>query len=400
MIAVGQVPPRRTVVLEMLGLVPGQIGGMETYARNLASILPAMDARYRYLAVVGTEARDLVANGGGPIGGWVADSALPAWTRRVRPVRTLLQSAALARQLRSWAPDLIHCTLMFPKPLWGARNMVVTIPDLNFELLPDCWSPLDRRLMGISCRIAAHTAEAVITISGFSKQVLVSTYGLSPERVHVTPLGVDARVFSPPADSKAADTLRLDLGLPAKFLFFPANTWPHKNHVRLLEALAALRDAHGLRPCLVLTGSPKHAHRAVLDTTARLGLAGQLRWLGHIDQSRLIALYRAAIALVFPSLHEGFGLPILEAMACGCPVACSGTTATVETAGNAALTFDPADVSDITRALRALLSSEELRRDLARRGLARAAEFSWERPARETVRVYDEVISRAGGRGA
>lgn len=400
MIAVGQMPPRRTVVLEMLGLVPGQIGGMETYARNLVRMLPALDARYHYLAVVGTEARDLVANGSGPVVGWVADPVLPVWTRRVRPLQMLLQSAALARQLRRWAPDAVHCMLMFPKPPWGAPNMVVTIPDLNFELLPDCWSPLDRRVMSLTCRLATRLAKAVITLSQFSKRTLVTAYHVSPDRVHVTPLGVDACVFSQPADSEAADTLRRDLGLPAEFLFFPANTWPHKNHIRLLEALATLRDADGLRPCLVLTGSAKHGHTAMMNALARLGLRDQVRWLGYVDGDRLVSLYRAATALVFPSLHEGFGMPILEAMACGCPVVCSSTTATVETAGDAALTFDPTDVSDIARALRALLGTEELRRDLARRGLERVATFSWERTGRETLRVYDEVISRAGGGGA
>jgi glycosyltransferase involved in cell wall biosynthesis len=399
MTAVGKVPSRRTVVLEMLGLVPGQIGGMETYARNLARMLPALDVRYRYLAVVGTEAWDLIANGGGPLEGWVADSALPAWTRRVRPVRTLLQSAALARQLRHWAPDLLHCTLMFPKPPWGARNMVVTIPDLNFELLPDCWRPLDRRLMSLTCRLATHLAKAVITFSQFSKRTLVTAYHVPPDRVHVTPLGVDARVFAPPADPDEVAALRRDLDLPLEFLLFPANTWPHKNHIRVLEALVALRDADGLRPCLVLTGSPKHGHPAVMDALARLGLRDQVRWLGYVDGERLVALYRAATALVFPSLHEGFGLPVLEAMACGCPVACSRTTATVEAAGDVDVAFDPGDVSDIARALRALLKHDSLRRDLARRGLRRATVFSWVRTAADTRCVYDEVISRGHGGG-
>lgn len=392
-------PRQRTVVLEMLGLVPGQIGGMETYARNLAKVLPTLDAPYRYVAAVGTEVRDLIPNGSGSIVGWVADPRLSAWTRRVRPIRTLLQSAALARQLRRWAPDVVHCTLMFPKPPWGARKMVVTIPDLNFELLPDCWGPLDRRLMSFGCRLAARMAEAVITISRFSKQVLVTTYGLSPERVYVTPLGVAADRFAPATNPAAAAVLRRELGLPSDVLLYPANTWPHKNHARLLEALAALRETDGLRPCLVLTGAAKHAHRTIMDTATRLGLAGQVRWLGYVDQPRLLALYRTATALVFPSLHEGFGMPILEAMACGCPVACSRTTAAGDTAGDGALTFDPEDIGSILGALRALLGSEELRRDLARRGLARASQFSWERTARATLLVYDEVVARPAGPG-
>jgi len=397
-VAIG--PHQRTVVLEMLGLVPGRIGGMETYARNLARVLPALDSRYHYLAAVGTEARGLVPDRGGLIGVWVADPARPAWARRIRPLRTLLQSAALARQLRRWTPDVLHCTLMFPRPPWGARNMVLTIPDLNFELLPGCWNPLDRRIMSLSCRLATRMAVALVTISDFSKRVLVQTYGVSPDRVHVTPLGVEASLFAPSADAGATAALRRELGLRPEVLFFPANTWPHKNHERLLQALAMLRDAHGLRPSLVLTGSAKHGHAAVMDTVTRLDLHDQVRWLGYVDEVRLVALYRAATALVFPSLHEGFGMPILEAMAAGCPVACSRTTATGETAGNAALTFDPADVADIAAALRALLQSEELRHDLARRGLERAARFTWERSARATLRVYETVVSGASVPGS
>lgn len=379
----------------MLGLVPGRIGGMETYARNLARVLPALDSRYRYLAAVGTEVHGLVPGGGGLIRVWVADPARPVWARRIRPLRTLLQSAALARQLRRWTPEVLHCTLMFPRPPWGARNMVLTIPDLNFELLPDCWNLLDRRIMSLSCRLATRMAVALVTISDFSKRVLVETYDISPDRVHVTPLGVEASLFAPPTDAGATSVLRRELRLPSEVLFFPANTWPHKNHERLLEALAVLRDADGLRPTLVLTGSAKHGHRAVMAAVERLGLHDQVRWLGYVDEVRLVALYRTATALVFPSLHEGFGMPILEAMAAGCPVACSRTTATGETAGDAALTFDPADVADIAAALRTLLQSKELRRDLRRRGLERAARFTWERSARATLGVYQTVVSGA-----
>jgi len=131
----------------------------------------------------------------------------------------------------------------------------------------------------------------------------------------------------------------------------------------------------------------------------RLGLERQVRWLGYVDEARLVTLYRTATALVFPSLHEGFGMPVLEAMACGCPVVCSRTTATGETAGDAALTVDPADVSDIVRGIHAVLGSEERRRDLAHRGIERAAGFTWERSGRETLRVYDELISRGRAEG-
>jgi glycosyltransferase involved in cell wall biosynthesis len=381
----------------MLGLVPGRIGGMETYARNLVRVLPALDDRYRYIGAIGAEAKGIVPKGSERITEWVADAIRGDWTSRVRPLRTLLQSLALARRLRSWAPDVLHCVLMFAKPPWGARNMVVTIPDLNFELLPDCWNTVDRRIMSLACRFAVRAARVVITISEFSKRTLAGRYGVSMDRIHVTPCGVRQDVFTPAPMPIVSDTVRAELDLPQSVLFFPANTWPHKNHRRLLEALAVLRDVDGLCPGLILTGAPKQAHQQVLTAVARLGLDRQVRWLGYVDQARLAALYRTATALVFPSLHEGFGMPVLEAMASGCPVACARTTATGEVAGQAAITFDPTDVADIVRALRALLGNESLRRNLEHRGLARAAEFSWDRTGRETLRVYDQVISHDSG---
>jgi glycosyltransferase involved in cell wall biosynthesis len=392
--------PQRTVVLEMLGLVPGRIGGMETYARNLVRVLPALDDRYRYVGAIGAEARGIVPNGSDRITEWVADPTRTRWTSRVRPLRTLVQSMALARRLHCWTPDVLHCLLMFAKPPWGARNMVVTIPDLNFELLPGCWNPLDRHVMRLACRLAVRMARVVITISEFSKRTLAGRYGVPADRIQVTPCGVRRDLFSPPPEPGVADTVRGELDLPECVLFFPANTWPHKNHLRLLEAVAMLREVDGLRPGLLFAGAPKQAHQQVLNAVARLELDRQVRWLGYVDQARLVALYRTATALVFPSLHEGFGMPVLEAMACGCPVACARTTALGEVAGEAALTFDPTDVPDVVCALRALLSSEALRRDLTHRGLERAAKFSWERTGRETLRVYDEVISRGSGQGS
>ena len=141
---------------------------MESYARNLVQVLPALDDRYRYVAAIGAEARGIAPSGRETVTEWMADSSRPRWTRRIRPLRTLLQSMALARQLRDWSPDVLHCLLMFPKPPWGARNMVVTVHDLNFELFPDFWNPVDRRVMGFACRLAVRMARAVITISGFS----------------------------------------------------------------------------------------------------------------------------------------------------------------------------------------------------------------------------------------
>ncbi len=200
-------------------------------------------------------------------------------------------------------------------------------------------------------------------ISDWVRARAIELLGLEPERVHTIHLGVDHTRFSP--DPTVARE---------PFLLYPARAWPHKNHARLLEAFALVRDDRPeLR--LVLTGAGHEALAAPRGRrAARTGLRGEL-----------IALYRTAAALVFPSLYEGFGLPPLEAMACGCPVAASNRGALPEVCGDAAVLFDPEDVEAIAAGI---IASLERADELARAGLARAAGFTWEAAARAHDSVY------------
>lgn len=380
-------PASPTVVLEMLGVVSGTTGGAETHARQLVRLLPRLDSHARYVVAVGAE----IDGVGDAAERWNGDLTWPSTAKAIRPLRTAVQSLRFARMLASTRPELVHCLAMFPKPPWGAPRMIVTVPDLNFELFPECWGLVDRLAMRTSCGVAVRRAEALITVSEFSKRALVERYGADAARVFVTPLGVDHDVYRL---AQGRDRVASGRAGSRPLLLYPAHTWPHKNHVRLVEALALLRDAHGLMPELILTGAPKAGHDALSAAVARLGLEGQVLWRGHVAQSELVELYRTATLLVFPSLHEGFGLPLLEAMACGCPVVCAGTTGTAETAADAALTFDPTSVEAIAEAVRRVLVDEQLRFTLAQRGIARAARATWEATARDTIRAYDDVRAR------
>ncbi len=202
----------------------------------------------------------------------------------------------------------------------------------------------------------------VLTISRHAAGTLVERLGLAEERVRPIHLGIDHEVFRPGDDSREG------------FLLYPARGWPHKNHARLFEAFSELRRRHpGLE--LVLTS---------YDGAVPEGV----RSLGHVDRTELVRLYRTAGALVFPSLYEGFGQPPLEAMACGCPVACADVAALPEVVGDAARLFDPTSTEEMMAAVEDVLDDPDPWR---RRGLERAAGFTWEKTARAHDAVYEEL---------
>jgi glycosyltransferase involved in cell wall biosynthesis len=372
------------IALELLGLVPGRIGGMETYARHLVRGLAAADTGHEFRLIVGSEARGLVATTG-RVSETVVDDRAPALLKRLRVGRSLWQWALAGGELRAWKYDVLHCTLNLPRPAWGAPRMVLTLPDLNFEEFPELWGWRRARVLSAHTRCGVHRARAILTLSEYAKRCIVNRYNVPPHRIRVTYCGVDRDRFRP-----AEAGVTPPPGTPDRYLYCPANTWPHKNHPRLIEALALLRD-RGIRIPLLLSGAEKHGHAALADAITRHRLADQVTWLGYVSAADLVRYYQHATAVVFPTLHEGFGLPVLEAMACGCPVACSATTATGEIAGDGAVTFDPTSVEAIADAVGRVVQDAGYRELLAGAGFTRAASFTWERMADQTLEAYRAV---------
>jgi glycosyltransferase involved in cell wall biosynthesis len=243
----------------------------------------------------------------------------------------------------------------------------VTVHDLQHETYPEFFSLAELAYRRVLYRRAVTSSRIVIAISEHARETLIATYGLDPARVVAIPLGIDQNRLRP------GDEPRLP------FLLYPANPWPHKNHVRLYEAFALLRH---VRPDLrlVLTGSGHVAASLPVGVETR----------GRVPDDELISLYRTASALVFPSLYEGFGLPPLEAMACGCPVTVSRATSLPEVCGDAAEYFDPLSPEDIARAIAAVLDDPDA---YVQRGLARARLFTWE----GTARSHEDVYRRLAG---
>jgi glycosyltransferase involved in cell wall biosynthesis len=212
---------------------------------------------------------------------------------------------------------------------------------------------------------------------------------LPPERLFVIPEAAGPAFH--PQDAVAIEVVRRRYGLEGPFLLSVGSLEPGKNRERLLQAFARLQ-ARGLKHALVVAGQRAWRYEGEAPLARRLGLADSVRFLGHVPQADLPALYSAADLFVFPSLYEGFGLPALEALACGTPVVASNVSALPEVVGDAALQVSPLDVEALADAMERLLRDDRLRSDLRERGLERAAQFSWEKAARQTAEVYHRVV--------
>jgi glycosyltransferase involved in cell wall biosynthesis len=221
----------------------------------------------------------------------------------------------------------------------------------------------------------------------------VRQYGVHPDKVQVIPWAPPTAQY-PSIDSERLAEVRGRLRLPDEYALYPAVTWPHKNHLRLFDAMAALRDQRGIRVCLVCTGSKWPIHWPKVEQRIReLGLESQVQFLGFLSEADLRAVYQLAQFLIMPTLFEADSCPIHEAWSEGLPVASSNHTALPDQVGDAGLLFDARDVSAIADALLRMATDRELRRELVERGYRRVKDFDWMR----TAKAYRAVYRRAGG---
>jgi glycosyltransferase involved in cell wall biosynthesis len=265
--------------------------------------------------------------------------------------------------------------------------------DLQHRHLPSFFSAAELQRREITYRAFCDQARVVVAATSWIKADLTAQLGLPPEKIAVVNVPpVTVMYPNPSATDIARVGKRLDL--PPRFVFYPAQAWPHKNHLRLLAALARLRDEEGLRVPLVCSGRRNAGFRLVEREIRRLGLAPQVRFVGFVNPIQLLVLYRRARALVFPSLYEGWGLPIVEAFQVGLPVACSDTTSLPALVGDAAVVFDPLDPVDIAKAIRRLWLDDELANQLVERGRGRVAQLDWSKTAQILRALYREVAGR------
>ncbi len=300
----------------------------------------------------------------------------------------LLAHLLRRRQDRLFAGvDLFHATDHVLPRLTGVRT-VFTLHDLTFLLYPEAHSLANRWYLTLMMPRFLRAAGAVVAVSECTRRDAVRLYGLEEARVRVIYPGVGPE-FRPAHPGEVA-TVRRRYGLPERLILYVGTIEPRKNLPTLLRAYSALRQ-RGCEHRLVIVGREGWRSRGFWETLKELGLGGEVLTPGYVPDADLPALYSAAEALVFPSLYEGFGLPVLEAMACGVPVVCSAASSLPEVAGEAALLVSPADVGGLAAAIERLLDDPALRARLRAEGLARARRFTWEAAARATLEVYAEL---------
>lgn len=286
--------------------------------------------------------------------------------------------------------DLFHSPDFSLPPAMG-RAAVLTIHDLAFRTVPACAYPTLRAYLEQVVPRSAARADRIIAVSESTRRDVIDHLGVPEERVTTIPHGLESG-FRPQERGEAWEAV-CGLGISEPFILSVGTLEPRKNYVRLLEAYSRLRR-EGERRRLVIAGARGWLYEPIFRRLRELRLEESVTFIRPRDRD-LPALYSTCDAFVYPSVYEGFGMPALEALACGAVVTCSRTSSLPEVVGDAALTFDPGNVEEMADVLRRALVETPLRRDLRRLGLERAANFSWERTARATLQVYEEVLADA-----
>lgn len=305
------------------------------------------------------------------------------------------EQMALRRACSGSGIDLLHSPY-FASPLFPNVPTVVTIHDVIPLILPAYSRPLHVRVYMKMVSAAARRARAVLTVSEAAKKDIIRTLGIPPERVHVTYNAIDPGM-RPITDPAALERMRGNFGIAREYLLYFGGFDVRKNVERVIRAFHAARTGFRHPWQLVLAGSLNLVgHPLYPDPrplAAALGLEKDVVVTGRVSNEEKALLYSAATAFVFPSLYEGFGIPVLEAMACGAPVITSNVSSLPEVAGDAALLVDPTSVDALTEAMLKMLNDAGLREEMRQRGFRRAARFSWDDSAARTLDVYRQVIS-------
>ena len=395
-----------TVGIAALGSKLGLSGGINVYTLDLIQALADHSQRYEYVVLVS-----------GSIETW----QFRTWPRHIRfinldhhhPWLDHVRHAGwlIHRILHDHAMDLstyldveslnsiFHRegiqVLHYPKTAIPPRHqplqvpMVLTFFDMQHEYMPEFFTEAELEERKKIFRPSAERADYIIAPSAFTAHSLREKFKTPEDKMISIPVGVpnNCRRMSP----EAVALVRHKYHLPDHYMIYPANPWLHKNHARLMAALRLLKDHRSLKLNLVLTGKLQNTAWSAMPLALAAGIEDQVHDLGYVPSEDMPALYSGADMLIFPSLFEGFGIPLLEAMACGIPVAAARSTSIPDVTGDAALLFDPLNPGDIAEAIYRVISDNILAGDLARRGLERAECFAWP----DLVGALEEVYAKA-----
>ena len=358
--------------------------GIGTYVRSLVQHLAVLDRRNRYLLLVGPAGRERLPK--------LPDNFETVVQRA--PVYSLREQLSLSWTLTRRKVDLYHAT-HYVLPAFLPCRVVVTIHDIIHLLYPEFLPNrvayyYAERMM----RRAVNKSDRIITVSKSTQDDLVRWFGIDEATVEVVHNGIEDEFLEEYSDEDL-DSWMKKLGLERPYLLFVGNPKPHKNLDRLLKAYAQARQMADFSHPLVLVGDRGTSNAAIQLRAEHLGITDQVRHLGHLAQEALPAVYQGAAAFLYPTLYEGFGLPVVEAMASGTPVITSNTSALKEVAAGYADLVNPLDADAIARAIAHVVSDGDHRASLKKLGLRRSQDFRWDRAAHQTLATYHQALEGA-----
>lgn len=404
--------------INALGLKPASYGGMEIYFRNLIKALCETDKENEYYIFLNNKEikKTIQQNIGSRVKiiyipqlyTYFAGAFFILFTRPSIFIKLLINKFSRVLfpgniyefdisgiygkivNLESYKIDVIHFpfTTIDPSFYNIKTPIVLTIPDIQQEYYPEFFDKRELNRRRKLYKPSAERADIILTISETTKKTLIEKYGIKHEKIIVSYPGC-SRDFKKIDDQKILNAVKEKYALPDEFIFYPASTWPHKNHIKLLEAISILRKKYVFEKKLVLTGIPMNNHSRIMDTVKRLNLRKQVIFLHFVPFSDLPVIYNLATIIVFPSLFEGFGIPLIEAMNVGLPIACSDRTSIPEIVDDAGIYFNPDSAEDIAEKIFLLWQDNDMKRELIRKGFGRAGLSKWKETVEKTVAAYN-----------
>ncbi len=362
-----------------------ELGGNESYATNLIKALAEIDQTNRYTLFVTRQA--------------AVERLAGRWpnfeVRRTSPHTPLVRiPLTLSAELRRNPVDLLH--VQYTAPPFAPCPVVATIHDLAFEHLPETFKRRSWMQLRLTVRATARRADQIITVSDYSRDDIVATYGIAPERITVTPEAAPAH-FARVTNGNEIKRVRESYGIGKEYILSLCSIQPRKNLVRLIEAYTSVRLSRppGEFPQLVLAGKRAWLDRETIRAAERNSADRDIVFTGYVPDRDLPALYTGAICFVYPSYFEGFGLPVLEAMQCGVPVIAGNRTSLPEVVGDAGVLVDPFNEKELADGIARVVDNPDHRAQLSVKGLKRAKDFDWTTTAQMTLQVYERAARKS-----
>ncbi len=362
--------------VNLLDLHPGHIGGMEQYVRNLIQYCSIKESVILYL--------------------FLSDENFNTFLECPGKIIKILiglknREFELHSNIFNLNLDIWFCPLLILEPKYVHIPSIVTIPDIQHEFYPEFFSDdiLDWRRKNF--QFSVKNADKILTLSNYSKSTIVSKYDVPPEKIDAIYLDADD-TFNISLSESIYETIQ-KYELPDNYILYPANFWEHKNHYTLIQALAIIHKKYGKKVHLVLTGQKKFITNRIKKLIKKERLSNYIHITGYVDQADICKIYLGANLVVFPSLFEGFGIPLIEAMRCKCPIVCSDRTSIPEIVGDAAIYFNPENSDEIAEKIVLVLESSRIRDELIEKGNNQGLKFSWENTSEKTLHAFKEVFA-------